>query len=71
MNTKRYVNVRNHGSSEKTLLDSRSTIPEAKYWAEHLSRFSEMCKKQLSDEELEEAIRRGCYKVLPPVVSAP
>lgn len=37
-------------------------------WANHLSQFPKVCKKQTSDEELEEARRRGCYKVLPPVL---
>jgi hypothetical protein len=37
-------------------------------WANHLSQFPKLCKEQTSDEELEEARRRGCYKVLPPVL---
>jgi hypothetical protein len=61
MNTKANVDGQTHGSPEKTPLDKRR--------AEHLRRFSEECKKQLSDEELEEARRRGCYKVLPPVAA--
>jgi hypothetical protein len=28
-----------------------------------------VCKKQISDVELEEARRRGCYRVLPPVIA--
>ena len=36
--------------------------------ANHLSQFPKGDKKQTSDEELEEARRRGCYKVLPPVL---
>jgi hypothetical protein len=37
-------------------------------WANHLSQFPKVCKEQTSDEELEEARRRGCYQVLPPVL---
>ena len=36
--------------------------------ANHLSQFPKKCKKQTSDEELEEARRRGCYTLLPPVL---
>ena len=36
--------------------------------ANHLSQFPKGDKKQTSDEELEEARRRGCYRVLPPVL---
>ena len=36
--------------------------------ANHLSQFPKGDKKQTSDEELEEAQRRGCYKVMPPVL---
>ena len=37
-------------------------------WANQLSQFPKVCKQQTSDEELEEARRRDCYKVLPPVL---
>ena len=36
--------------------------------ANHLSQFPQGSKKQTSEEELEEARRRGCYTVLPPVL---
>ena len=44
------------------------TALETNSWANHLSQFPKVCKEQTSYEELEEARRRGCYKVLPPVL---
>ena len=44
------------------------TALETNSGANHLSQFPKGCKKQTSDEELEEARRRGCYRVLPPVL---
>jgi hypothetical protein len=44
--------------------NARETNRGAKY----LSQLPKSNKKQISDEELEEARRRGCYKVLPPVL---
>lgn len=44
------------------------TALETNRGANHLSQFPKKCKKQTSDEELEEARRRGCYTVLPPVL---
>jgi hypothetical protein len=41
---------------------------ETNHEANHLSQFPKGCKKQTSDEELEEARRRGCYRVLPPAL---
>jgi hypothetical protein len=46
----------------------RRNIRETNRGTNHLSRFPKAGKKQTSDEELEEARRRGCYKVLPPVL---
>ena len=69
MDTKRNVDVQTHGTPEQTPLCKKLTVLEAQCWAEHLSRFPEVCKKQTSDLELEEARRRGCYRVLPPVAA--
>ena len=69
MNNKGKTDVRTHGPPERTSLYKESTRLEAKCWAEHLSRFPEVFKKQTSDVELEEARRRGCYRVLPPVAA--
>ena len=69
MDTKGNVDVQTHGPPEQTTLYRKSTALEAKCWAEHLSRFPEVCKKQTSDLELEEARRRGWYRVLPPVAA--
>ena len=69
MYTNRNADVQTHGPAGLTLRYKESTALEAKCWAEYLSRFPEVCKKQTSDEELEEAHRRGCYRVLPPVVA--
>lgn len=44
------------------------TARETNRGATHLSQCPKGCKKQTSDEELEEARRRGCYRVLPPVL---
>jgi hypothetical protein len=44
------------------------TALETNRGANLLSQFPKGCKKQTSDEELEEARRRGCYRVLPPVL---
>jgi hypothetical protein len=67
MDTKGNVDVQTHGPPEQT--PKKLTILEAKCWAEHLSSFPELCKKQTSDVELEEARRRGCYRVLPPIAA--
>ena len=67
MDTKGNADVLQHGPPERISLYKESTALEAKCWAEHLSRFPEVCKKQTSDVELEEARKRGCYRVLPPV----
>ena len=69
MDIKRNADVQTHGPPELTSLYKESTALEAKCWAEHLSRFPEVCKKQTSDVELEEARRRGCYRVLPPIAA--
>jgi hypothetical protein len=69
MDTKGNVDGQTHGPREQTPLYKKSTFLEAKRWADHLSRFPEVCKKQISDIELEEARRRGCYRVLPPVAA--
>ena len=69
MDTKGNADVQTHGPSEQTPLYKKATVLDAKCWAEHLSRFPEVCKKQTSDVELEEARRRGCYRVLPPVAA--
>ena len=69
MDTERNAYVQTHGPPEQTPLYKKSTVLEAKCWAEHLSRFPEACKKQTSDAELEEALKRGCYRVLPPVAA--
>ena len=69
MDTKGNVDGQTHGPREQTPLYKKSTVLEAKRWADHLSRFPEVCKKQTSDVELEEARRRGCYRVLPPVAA--
>jgi hypothetical protein len=69
MNDKGKPDVLKNGPPERTSLYKESTAREAKCWAEHLSRFPEVCKKQTSDAELEEALRRGCYRVLPPVAA--
>jgi hypothetical protein len=69
MDTKRNADVQTCGPTELTSIDKESTALEAKCWAEHLSRFPELCRKQTPDIELEEARRRGCYRVLPPVVT--
>ena len=69
MNTKGNVDVQTHGPPEQPPLCKKLTVLEAKCWAEHLSRFPELCKKQTSDVELEEARRRGCYRVLPPIAA--
>ena len=69
MDTKGNADVQTHGPPEQTPLYKKSTVLEAKCWAEHLSRFPEVCKKQTSDLELEEARKRGCYRVLPPVAA--
>ncbi len=44
------------------------TALETNHGANHLSQFPRKCKKQTSDEELEEARRLGCYRVLPSVL---
>jgi hypothetical protein len=44
------------------------TAFETNRGANYLSQFPKECKKQTSDEELAEARRRGCYRVLPPVL---
>jgi hypothetical protein len=41
---------------------------ETNFGANHLSQFPQGSKKQTSEEELEEARRRTCYTVLPPVL---
>jgi hypothetical protein len=69
MDTKGNVERKTHGPPEQSPVHKKSTVLEAKYWAQHLSQFPEMCKKQISDVELEEARKRGCYKVLPPVAA--
>jgi hypothetical protein len=69
MNNKSKTDVPKHGPPERTSVYKESTALEAKCWAEHLSRFPEVLKKQTSDVELEEARRRGCYRVLPPVAA--
>jgi hypothetical protein len=69
MDIKVNLDVQTHGPPELTSLSKGSTALEHKCWAEHLSRFPEVCKKQTSDAELEEARRRGCYRLLPPVVA--
>ena len=69
MDTKGNADVLQHGPPERISLYKESTALEAKCWAEHLSRFPEACKKQTSDAELEEALKRGCYRVLPPVAA--
>ena len=67
MGTAVTMDVQNPGPSGLTPPGKPSAELEAKSWAEHLNRFPEACKKQTSDVELEEARRRGCYRVLPPV----
>jgi hypothetical protein len=67
MATKDNLDRQTHGPPEQGPLHKKSPVLEAKCWAEHLSQFPEVCKKQISDVELEEARKRGCYKVLPPV----
>jgi hypothetical protein len=69
MDIKRNADVQTHVPPELTSLYKESTALEAKSWAEHLSRFPETCKKQTSNVELEEAHKRGCYRVLPPVAA--
>ena len=69
MDTKGNADVQTHGPPELTSQYKESTALEARCWAGNLSRFSEVCKKQTSDVEVEEARRRGCYRVLPPVVA--
>jgi hypothetical protein len=69
MDTKGNADVQTHGPTELTSIDKESIALEAKCWAEHLSRFPEVCKKQTSDAELEEVRKRGCYRVLPPVAA--
>ncbi len=71
MAAKGNANVQMHGSPELTSLYQESTAFDAKRWAENLSRFYEVCKKQTSEAELAEARQRGCYRVLPPVVEPP
>jgi hypothetical protein len=44
------------------------TALKTNHGANHLSQFPKGCEKQTSDEDLEEARRRGCYMVLPPVL---
>ncbi len=44
------------------------TALETNDGANHLSQFPKGCKKQTSHEALEEVRRRGCYRVLPPVL---
>lgn len=63
------VNLQTQGPPELTPRYQTPAAFEAKCWTEHLSRFHEVCKKQISDVELEEARRRGCYRVLPPVIA--
>lgn len=69
MDNKGNVNLQTQGPPELTPRYQTSTAFEAKCWTEHLSRFPEVCKKQISDVELEEARRRGCYRLLPPVAA--
>jgi hypothetical protein len=69
MDNKVNVNLQAQGPPELTPRYQTSAAFEAKCWTEHLSRFPEVCKKQISDVELEEARRRGCYRVLPPVIA--
>ena len=66
MSIKVKLDVQSPDSRKLTSPDK--TRRETKCWANHLSQFSKVCKEQTSDEELEEARRRGCYKVLPPVL---
>jgi hypothetical protein len=62
------LDVQGLGSHELHSPSETLTALETNRWADHLGRFAEVCKKQTSDEELEEARRRGCYRVLPPVL---
>jgi len=48
--------------------DTTITALETNRGSSHLSQVPSGCKKQTSDEDLEEAKRRGCYRVLPPVL---
>jgi hypothetical protein len=45
------------------------TARETNRGVNHLSQDPKGCTKQTSDEELEEVRRRGCYRVLPPVLA--
>ena len=69
MDSQGKVKLRTQGPPELTPRYQTSTAFEAKCWTEHLSRFPEVCKKQISDLELEEARRCGRYRVLPPVIA--
>jgi hypothetical protein len=69
MDAERDADVQTYGPLELTSIDKGSTALEAKSWSEHLSRLPELCRKQTSEIELEEARKRGCYRVLPPVVA--
>jgi hypothetical protein len=60
------LDVQSLNSHKLTSPDKTTRAPNS--WAKHLSQFPKLCKEQISDEELEEARRRGCYKVLPPVL---
>ncbi len=55
-------------SHELHSLYETQTAIETNRGVSHLSQFPKGCKKQTSEEELEEAKRRGCYRVLPPVL---
>lgn len=45
-----------------------SNCPRDESWGKPSKPTPKGCKKQTSDEELEEARRRGCYRVLPPAL---